>query len=172
MAVKPIVIYGDPVLREKADEIAELDRETKNLVDELIATLKDAGGLGLAAPQIGVAKKVFIIDLSSIDLTESIKVFINPKIIYSSDNEVVMEEGCLSFPGMFQRVQRPEKVKVTATGLDRKEFTLEASGMLARAIQHENDHLNGVLFIDHFSPLTRALVKGKLNKLKKMAAAS
>ena len=84
----------------------------------------------------------------------------------------MIEEGCLSFPGIFQRIQRPEKVKVTTTGLDGKEFTLEVSGMLARTIQHENDHLNGVLFIDHFSPLTRALVKGKLNKLKKMAAAS
>jgi len=172
VAVKPIVIYGDPVLRRKADEIAEIDRETKILVDDLIATLKNAGGLGLAAPQIGVSKKVFIIDLSSIDLTESVKVFINPRIIYSSENEVVIEEGCLSFPGIFQRIQRPEKVKVTTTGLDGKEFTLEVSGMLARTIQHENDHLNGVLFIDHFSPLTRALVKGKLNKLKKMAAAS
>jgi len=172
VAEKPIVIYGDPVLREKADEIKDIDRETKILVADLIATLKSAGGLGLAAPQIGVSKKVFIIDLSAIDLTESIKVFINPKIISTSEDEVVIEEGCLSFPGIFQRIQRPEKVKVTATSLEGEEFTLEASGMLARAVQHENDHLNGVLFIDHFSPLSRAMVKGKLNKLKKMAATS
>ena len=172
MAVKPIVYYGDPVLREKAEAIDEIDRETKDLVADLIATLKDAGGLGLAAPQIGVSKRIFIIDLTSIDITESIKVFINPKITTTSDEEVVLEEGCLSFPGIFQRIQRPERVKVTATDLEGKEFTLEATGMLARAIQHENDHLDGILYIDHFTPLSRALVKGKLNKLKKMAAAS
>lgn len=172
MALKPIVVYGDPVLREKAKEIEDFDRETKDLVADLIATLKDAGGLGLAAPQIGVAKRIFIIDLTSIDLTESIKVFINPKITATSSDDVVMEEGCLSFPGIFQRIQRPEIVKVTAYDIEGKEFTLEATGMLARAIQHENDHLDGVLFIDHFSPLSRALVKGKLSKLKKMAAAS
>lgn len=172
MAVRPIVYYGDPVLREKTEKITEVDREIKDLVRDMIATLKDAGGLGLAAPQVGASKRVFIIDLTSIDLTESVKVFINPKIIYASENEVIMEEGCLSFPGIYQRIQRPEVVKVKATDLEGKEFTLEASGMLARAIQHENDHLNGVLYIDHFSPLSKALVKGKLNKLKKMAAAS
>lgn len=172
MADRPIVYYGDPVLREEAEEIQQVDRETKDLVSDMIAALKDAGGLGLAAPQVGVPRRIFIIDLTSIDLTESIKVFINPKIIYTSEEEVVLEEGCLSFPGIFQRIQRPEVVRVRATDLEGKEFTLEASGMLARAIQHENDHLNGVLFIDYFSPLSRALVKGKLNKLRKMAAAS
>lgn len=172
MAVRPIVYYGDPVLREKTEKITEIDREIKDLVRDMIATLKDAGGLGLAAPQVGASKRVFIIDLTSIDLTESVKVFINPKILYTSENEVIMEEGCLSFPGIYQRIQRPEVVRVKATDLEGKEFTLEASGMLARAIQHENDHLNGVLYIDHFSPLSKALVKGKLNKLRKMAAAS
>ncbi|MEW5923641.1 MAG: peptide deformylase [Candidatus Zixiibacteriota bacterium] len=172
MAVRPIVYYGDPVLREKAEKITDIDRDVKDLVSDMIATLKDAGGLGLAAPQVGASKRIFIIDLTSIDLTESVKVFINPKIIYASENEVIMEEGCLSFPGIYQRIQRPEIVRVKATDLEGKEFILEASGMLARAIQHENDHLNGVLYIDHFSSLSKALVKGKLNKLRKMAAAS
>jgi peptide deformylase len=164
-------LYGDPVLREKCEEVTEINREVKDLVADMIATLKSANGLGLAAPQVGVPLRIFIIDLSSIDLTESVKVFINPRIEATS-GEVSMEEGCLSFPGIYQTITRPEKVKVKATGLDGKEFTLEAAGMLARAIQHENDHLDGVLFIDYFSSLSRTLIKGKLNKLKKMAAAS
>ena len=164
-------MYGDPVLREKCEEVTEVNRGAKDLVADMIATLKNANGLGLAAPQVGVPLRIFIIDLSSIDLTESVKVFINPRIEETS-GEVSMEEGCLSFPGIYQTITRPEKVKVRATGLDGKEFTLGATGMLARAIQHENDHLDGVLFIDYFSSLSRALIKGKLSKLKKMAAAS
>lgn len=163
--------YGDPVLREKCEAVAEINREVKDLVADMIATLKDANGLGLAAPQVGVPLRIFIIDLSSIDLTESVKVFINPKI-EATLGEVTMEEGCLSFPGIYETISRPERIRIKATGLDGKEFTLEATGMLARAIQHENDHLDGVLFIDFFSSLSRALIKGKLNKLKKMAAAS
>jgi peptide deformylase len=164
------VLYGDPVLREKCKEVKEINREVKDLVADMIATLKNASGLGLAAPQVGVPLRIFIIDLSSIDLTESVKVFINPEIVETS-GEVTMEEGCLSFPGIYHDISRPEKAKVKATDLEGKEFTLEATGMPARAILHENDHLDGVLFIDYFSSLSRALIKGKLNKLKKMAAA-
>lgn len=168
MAEKPIVIYGDPVLREKAAPVENIDRETKILVSEMIAALKKANGLGLAAPQVGVSKCIFIVDLSPIDLTESVKVFINPEIVETS-GEVVLEEGCLSFPGIYQKISRPEKVKVKATDVEGRNFEMEASGMLARAILHEYDHLEGKLFIDYFSPLSRALVQGKL---KKMAAAS
>lgn len=168
---RPIVLYGDPVLREKCIPIGEINREVKDLVAEMVATLKKAGGLGLAASQTGVAVKIFIVDLSSVDLAESIKVFINPHILETS-GEVTMEEGCLSFPGIYQDIVRPERVTVKATGLDGKEFTLEATGILARAIQHENDHLAGILFIDHFPPLSRALIRGKLSKLKKTATAS
>ena len=165
------MLYGDPVLREKCIPIGEINREVKDLVAEMVATLKKAGGLGLAASQTGVAVKIFIVDLSSVDLAESIKVFINPHILETS-GEVTMEEGCLSFPGIYQDIVRPERVTVKATGLDGKEFTLEATGILARAIQHENDHLAGILFIDHFPPLSRALIRGKLSKLKKTATAS
>nr|MBN2278198.1 peptide deformylase [candidate division Zixibacteria bacterium] len=171
MAVRPIVVYGNPVLETEAREIREISPEVKNLVSDMIDSLKNQHGLGLAAPQVGVSLRIFIVDLSAIDITETVKVFINPEIIETS-GEVVMEEGCLSFPGIFQRISRPEYVKVRATDLDGKVFTLEASGMLARAIQHENDHLNGVLFVEYFSTLARTLVQGKLKKLKKMAAAS
>lgn len=165
--MRPILLYGDPILREKAKPIEKIDREVKDLVDNMIATLKNAKGLGLAAPQVGALVRIFIIDLSTIELTESIRVFINPVIVETS-GEVVMEEGCLSFPGIYQKIARPENIKIRATDLDGKEFLLEASGVLARAIFHEYDHLEGKLLIDYFSPISRVLVKGKL---KKMAAA-
>ncbi|MEW6015605.1 MAG: peptide deformylase [Candidatus Zixiibacteriota bacterium] len=164
MAVRPIVLYGDPVLREKAQPVEKIDRKIKNLVADMIATLKHANGLGLAAPQVGESFRIFIIDISALDLTESVRVFINPEILETS-GEVVMEEGCLSFPGIYQKVQRAERVRVRATDLEGKEFTLSASGMLARAILHEYDHLEGKLFIDYISPVSRALLSGKLRKL-------
>ncbi len=168
MAVRPIVIYGDPVLREKTKGVDKVDQKTKDLVADMIATLKDARGLGLAAPQVGVAKRIFITDLTPLDLTESVRVFINPEIVEAS-GKVALEEGCLSFPGLFQNVSRPEKVTVCALGLDGQPFELTAEGMLARAILHEYDHLEGILFIDHLSSISRALIQGKL---RKMAAAS
>lgn len=171
MAERPIVLYGDPVLREKSRPVEKVDREIKDLVDDLIATLKDASGLGLAAPQIGAAKRIFIVDLSVLDLDESIRVFINPEII-EEEGEILLEEGCLSFPGIYQKLVRSDIVKMKATDREGKEFTIEASGMLARALLHEYDHLEGRLFIDYFSPVSRAMIKGKLSKLKKMAAAS
>ena len=164
MATRPIVIYGDPVLREKAEPVKEIDRETKNLVDDMIATIQEANGLGLAAPQVGVSKRIFIADLSALDLAESIRVFINPEILEKS-GEVVLEEGCLSFPGIYQKISRPEMVKVRATDREGNLFEMEASGMMARAILHEYDHLEGKLFIDYLSSVSRALIKGKLKKL-------
>lgn len=171
MAVRPIILYGDSVLRENSKPVEKIDQATKDLVADLIATLKNARGLGLAAPQIGEAVKIFIIDLSAIDLTESVRVFINPEIMETS-GEILLEEGCLSFPDIYQKIVRPEKVKIRATELDGEEFILEASGMLARALLHEYDHLEGKLFVDYFSTISRSLVSSKLKKLKKMAAAS
>ncbi len=164
MAVRPIVLYGDPVLREKTKPVEKVDQAVKNLVADMIATLKNAKGLGLAAPQVGETTRIFILDLSAVDLTESVRVFINPEIVETS-GEVLMEEGCLSFPGIYQKIVRPERVKIKATGLDGKSFTVYAAGMLARAILHEYDHLEGKLFIDYFSPVSRALLKGKLKRL-------
>ena len=164
MATKPIVIYGDPVLRERANPIETIDQDVKDLVASMIATLKSANGLGLAAPQVGVSSRLFIVDLSAVDLTEDVRVFINPEII-ETWGQTSMEEGCLSFPGIFQRVTRPEEVKVKATDINGNEFTLEASGILARAILHENDHLEGKLFIDYLSSLSRTMLRGKLKKL-------
>lgn len=164
MAVRPIVIYGDPVLREKAEPVEEIDREIKILVRDMIATLQEAKGLGLAAPQVGVSKRIFVADLSALDLAESLRVFINPEILETS-GEVILEEGCLSFPGIYQKISRPEKIRIRALDLEGRQFEMETSGMMARAILHEYDHLDGILFIDYLSTISRTLMKGKLKKL-------
>lgn len=166
--MRQIVTYGNEVLRKKAEPVNEIDQEVKDLVADMIATLKDAKGLGLAAPQVGESKRIFILDLSPVDLTEDVRVFINPEIIEAS-GEVTMEEGCLSFPGIFQKLSRPEYVRVKALDLTGDEFQLEADGILARAILHEYDHLDGKLFIDYLSSVSRAMLSGKLRRL---AAAS
>lgn len=166
MAVKPIVIYGDPVLREVSQEVEKVDQDIKDLVSDLIDTLKKAQGLGLAAVQIGVLKRVFIVDMSAMDITESLRVFINPEIIALED-EAEYEEGCLSFPGIYQKITRPRKVKVKALDIEGQPFELELDGLAARAIIHENDHLDGKLFIDYFSPMTRTMLKGRLKKLSR-----
>ena len=164
MAERPIVIYGDPVLREVSEEITEIDQEVRDLVSDMVDTLKNAQGLGLSAVQVGVLKRLFVIDLSAVDLTASLKVFINPEII-ATEGEEEREEGCLSFPGLYQKIVRPSKAKVRATDLDGKQFEMEAEGLTARAILHEYDHLEGKLFIDYLSPMARTLIRGRLKKL-------
>lgn len=164
MAEQPIVIYGDPVLREVSEPVQEIDRKIKNIVSDLRDTLKQASGLGLAAVQIGELKRLFIVDFEAIEIDASLKVFINPEIIERS-GEIEMEEGCLSIPEIYQKVVRPEKVTVKALGIDGKEFTLNLSGMAARVVQHEYDHLEGKLFLDYISPMAKTMLKGKLKRL-------
>jgi peptide deformylase len=166
MAVKPIVKYGDPVLREISKPVETITSTVKDLVADLKATLKKAKGLGLSAVQVGVPLRVFIVDISAIDISAETRVYINPEIIETSGN-CDFEEGCLSFPGIYQTLARPERVKIKALDENGKEFVQEAEGIIARAILHENDHLDGVLFIDRFSPLTRTLVDRKLKRLAK-----
>ncbi len=168
MAVRPIVIYGDPILREVSEKVEVIDREIKDLVSNMIDTLRNAQGLGLAAVQVGVLKRVFIEDLSAVDITEDIRVFINPEIVETS-GLIEIEEGCLSIPGIYQKVTRPERVKVRALDLDGQEFEFEASGLAARAILHEYDHLEGKMFVDYLSPLTKTILKGRLKKLAQVS---
>jgi peptide deformylase len=122
----------------------------------------------LAAVQVGAPLRIFLVDLSAIDISSTIKVFINPEII-ETIGTTEFEEGCLSFPGIYQRLTRPERVKVKAWDENGREFVIEADGIAARAILHEYDHLDGVLFIDHFSAVSRALVDRKLKRLSKSA---
>lgn len=164
MAERPIVIYGDPVLREVSKPVDAVDQQVKDLVSDMIDTLRKARGLGLAAVQIGVPKRIFLVDLSAVNAKESLRVFINPEIIASS-GEAEMEEGCLSFPDLYQKITRPASVTVRALDADGKTFEMTVDGLSARAILHEYDHLEGKLFIDYLSPLTRQLLKGRLKKL-------
>ncbi len=166
MAGRPIVTYGDPVLREVSKPVEEITTEVKDLLADLKAALQKANGLGLSAVQLGVLLRIFIVDLSVVDITAEQKVFINPEIMETAGSSE-FEEGCLSFPGIFQRLTRPERVKVKALDENGNEFVMEAEGVAARAILHENDHLEGVLFIDHFSALGRALADRKLKRLTK-----
>ena len=171
MSERRIVIYGEAVLREVSEAVDEINRQVKDLVSDMVDTLKKAKGLGLSAVQIGVLKRVFIVDLTAVDLTETLRVFINPEILEKS-GEAEMEEGCLSFPGIYQKIVRPAVVKVKATDLEGREFVLEAKGMAARAILHEYDHLEGKLYIECMTPLTRTLLKGRLRKLAKSSCAA
>lgn len=164
MAERPIVIYGDPVLREVSAKVEKIDQEIKDLVSDMSDTLHAAKGLGLAAVQIGVPKRVFILDLGALDVNEGLRVFINPQIL-ETDGDVELEEGCLSFPDIYQKITRPATVTVRATDLTGKEFEMKAEGMAARAILHEHDHLEGILFIDRISPFARTMLKGKLKRL-------
>ncbi len=165
MAERQIVKYGDPVLREVSETIDTVNSEIKDLVSDLIDTLKGASGLGLAAVQIGVLLRLFIIDMTAIDPTATLKVYINPEILETSEEEIELEEGCLSFPGIYQKVTRPVRVKVRATDVDGNVFEEELDEMPARAVLHEYDHLEGKLFIDHLTPLAKTMLKGQLKKL-------
>lgn len=171
MAERQIVKYGDPVLREISSKVEQIDQGIKDLVSDMTDTLKAASGLGLAAVQIGELKRIFIVDLAAIDPTASLKVYINPEILETSDNEVEMEEGCLSFPGIYQKIFRPERVRIRATGLDGKVFEESLDGLTARAVLHEYDHVEGKLFIDYLSPIAKTLLRGKLKKLAGSVAA-
>ncbi|MDD4050371.1 MAG: peptide deformylase [candidate division Zixibacteria bacterium] len=168
MAIRPIVKYGSAVLREISRPVGDITPEIKDLVADMVATLKAASGLGLAAVQVGVSLRIFIVDLSALEITAEPKVFINPEIVETS-GATEYEEGCLSFPGIYQLLTRPDHVRVRALGLDGKEFVVETDGIYARTILHEYDHLDGVMFIDHFSTVSRALVDRKLKKLAKSA---
>ena len=172
MAERQIVNYGDPVLREVSKLVGKIDQRIKDLVSDMTDTLKEANGLGLAAVQIGVLLRIFIVDLAAIDPTASLKVYINPEILKTSGDEVEMEEGCLSFPGIYQKIFRPERVRIRAMGLDGKVFEESLDGLIARAVLHEYDHLEGKLYIDYLSPIARTLLRGKLKRLASGDAAT
>jgi len=163
--ILPIRVYGDPVLRKKTELIENIDGSVDELARSMIESLDRARGLGLAAPQVGQSRAMCIINLPLMD--QRIKkplVLINP-VIHFREGEVCYEEGCLSFPGIYVEVKRPQKIALTGIDLDGNEMEYEAGDMLARVFLHETDHLNGVLFIDHLSTVKRQLLKGRLKKL-------
>jgi peptide deformylase len=165
-----ILHYGHPLLREKAFDLKGVGRRECELIEAMAETMYSARGIGLAATQVGVLERLFIVDIDQEDddpLTRRLQVFINPEIVWESEEDEPFKEGCLSIPGVEGEVYRPKRIKVVARDENFEPFELEADGLLARVIQHENDHLNGVLFVDRLALLKRSEVAGTLSRLKK-----
>jgi peptide deformylase len=168
MTIKPLIILPDPILREVSKPIETIDSEVKKLADDMLETMYDAPGIGLAAIQIGVARRMLVLDVSKEGEDKTPLVFINPEVVASSDARSVYEEGCLSIPDYYAEVERPAVITVKHLDRDGKEQVTEADGLLATCLQHEIDHLNGVLFIDHISKLKREMVIRKFTKAAKL----
>ena len=164
MATRTILTLPDPRLRLVSKPVAKVDAEIRKLVEEMFETMYGAPGIGLAAVQIGVPKRVVTTDLAKKDEPKNPKVYINPELLWASEERAAYEEGCLSIPEYYEEVERPAHVKVRYTDLDGNEQEIEANGLLATCLQHEIDHLNGVLFIDHISKLKRSRVIKKFAK--------
>ena len=169
MAVRDILILPDKRLRLVSKPVAKIDAATRQLVEDMFETMYDAPGIGLAAIQIGEPRRIVTMDLAKKDESREPQVFINPELISQSGDKNVHEEGCLSIPEYYEEVARPAEVKLRYLDLDGKQHEIEADGLLATCIQHEIDHLNGVLFIDHISKLKRDRVTKKFAKVAKRA---
>jgi peptide deformylase len=167
MALRDIRIIGDPVLSRKAEPVERVDGEIVRLARDMVETLHAAPGIGLAAPQVGVGRRVIVVDLSVGEDPEALHIVVNPEIV-AKEGESVCEEGCLSVPDIREKVARPYRVVVRGLDLEGRPVEIEGEDLLARAFCHEIDHLDGVLFVEKLSPLKRALVR---KKLKKSAAA-
>jgi peptide deformylase len=170
MALRDIVVIPEKILRQVSKPVESVDESIRKLVEDMFETMYDAPGIGLAAIQIGEPLRVVTMDLAKKDDEKAPRVFINPQIVWSSEEKSVHEEGCLSIPEYYEEVERPAQVKVRYLDLDGKEHEEQADGLFATCIQHEIDHLNGILFIDHLSKLKRDRVIKKFTKLAKHAA--
>jgi peptide deformylase len=167
MALRDIIILPDKRLRLVSEQAKMNDKELRLLVDDMFETMYEAPGIGLAAIQIGVPKRVIVMDLAKKDDPKEPRVFINPEVLWRSDEKATYEEGCLSIPEFYEEVERPAQVRVKYLDVTGAEQELEASGLLATCLQHEIDHLDGVLFIDHISKLKRDRVIKKFAKAAK-----
>jgi peptide deformylase len=166
--ILPILEFPDPRLRIKAKPVASVDDSIRRLVDDMLETMYDAQGIGLAATQVDRHVQVIVMDLS--EAKNEPLVFINPQVTPISPDKAPYDEGCLSVPGFYETVERPAQVRINALGRDGKAFELETDGLLAVCIQHEQDHLNGKLFVDYLSSLKRERIKKKLEKQHKLQA--
>ena len=167
MAIRKILTEPDSFLRQKSVKVDDVNDELRSLMDDMLETMYAAPGIGLAAIQIGVPKRVIVIDLSKNDEKKNPLYFVNPEIISSSSIDAAYEEGCLSVPGQFAEISRPDKCKIKFLNYDGKEQILHAEGLLSTCIQHEVDHLEGILFIDYLSKLKKTMIEKKLLKQKK-----
>ncbi len=164
MTIKEIQFVPDPILRKVALPVEKITNATKRLLDDMAETMYDAPGIGLAGPQIGELQRLIVMDCSRDDETDELWQMINPVIIQSSEESSILEEGCLSIPGHSSEVTRPDWVELKFTDKNGKQQEIRAEGLLAACIQHEIDHLNGILFIDHISKLKRDMIWRKVLK--------
>ena len=171
MSIRPILTAPDSRLKAVAKDVDKVDAGVRALIDDMLETMYDADGIGLAAIQIGVTQRVIVMDLDQKEGKRKPRAFVNPKILWASDETATFEEGCLSVPEIWDEVERPAKIRVEYLDRDGKTQTLEADGLLADCLQHEMDHLNGILFIDHLSRLKRSIALRKLAKAKKKETA-
>jgi peptide deformylase len=170
MALRDIIILPDKRLRLVSDPVKTVDKELRTLVDDMLETMYEAPGVGLAAIQVGVPKRIVTVDTAKKDEPNNPQVFLNPEVVWSSEEKKTYEEGCLSIPEYYEEVERPAQVKVRFMDLDGNPREVEADGLLATVLQHEIDHINGVLFIDHISKLKRDRVIKKFAKAAKREA--
>jgi peptide deformylase len=168
MAVRDILIIPDKRLRQVSKPVAKVDAGVRTLVEDMFETMYAAPGIGLAAIQVGEPRRIVTMDLSKKEDEKNPQVFINPELVWTSGDKRTHEEGCLSIPDYYEEVERPAEVRVKYLDLDGKKLEIEAKGLLATCLQHEIDHLNGVLFIDHISKLKRDRVIKKFAKAAKL----
>ena len=167
MAQRKIIIEPDTILRKKSEILEKVDNELRNLMDDMLETMYAAPGIGLAAVQVGILKRLIVIDISKDKEKKNPLFLINPEIVSKSNKTSTYEEGCLSLPGYFAEIERPAECKIEYLDYEGKKSEMEANGLLATCIQHEVDHLNGVLFIDYLSKLKKDMIIKKLVKHKK-----
>ncbi len=167
MALREILVAPDPVLKAKAKPVDGVDDELRQLMDDMLDTMYDAPGIGLAAPQVGVSKRVVVVDIAHEDEPKAPLYMVNPELVWVSDEDATYEEGCLSVPEHYADVVRPAEIRVRYLDRDGKSQELQTGGLLATVVQHEMDHLDGVLFIDHLSSLKRNMILRKLLKSRK-----
>lgn len=168
MALLKILEFPDPRLRTIAEPVEKVDDEIRQIIDDMFETMYDAPGIGLAATQVNIHKRIVVIDIS--EEGNEPRVLINPEFEVLTDDMDLMQEGCLSVPGFYENVERPERIKLKALDRDGQAYELVAEGLLAVCIQHELDHLNGQLFVDHISRLKRDRIRSKLEKKHKLEA--
>ena len=164
MSIRNIIIEPDPILRKKSTTLETVDDSTRKLLDDMLQTMYNAPGIGLAAVQIGILKRIIVIDVSKKEEEKKPLFLINPEITYQSEETSIYEEGCLSLPDHFAEIERPAKCKINYIDYHGKKAELEAEGLLSTCVQHEIDHLNGKLFIDYLSRAKRDLIIRKMTK--------
>ena len=169
MSLKNIIIEPDPILRQKSEPIENINNDTRNLIDDMLETMYAAPGIGLAAVQVGILKRIVVIDVSKKDQEKKPIHLINPEITFKSKKTSVFEEGCLSLPGYFAEIERPAECQINFIDYNGKKKEIKANGLLSTCIQHEVDHLNGVFIVDRVTSTTKMTVDKTLKAIKKDA---